>query len=258
MKFIIFLFVILYIYTSSALSFSINKNIVKREESNKLVVKNVNVNVNRNNLNISLECRNDLNRSTEYKECSDIHFTLSNYEYLCSILNSSKCQKFYENPFSYIPNCKNEEVMVDLLSEPMISTTKASVSLICSKDGKGNLCPAAEVSLQGKIIDSEAINQTCQSKKCISALSDMLKSSLDNIDAIQYLSFTTINDVDSAKKIFSALLNNIESEACLSQAVDETETETFSLNMSIILIYTLGVLIILNIILFLYIKKNKI
>ncbi|ORY63615.1 hypothetical protein LY90DRAFT_700959 [Neocallimastix californiae] len=135
--------------------------------------------------------------------------------------------------------------MVDLLSEPMISTTKASVSLICSKDGKGNLCPAAEVSLQGKIIDSEAINQTCQSKKCISALSDMLKSSLDNIDAIQYLSFTTINDVD-------------KSEACLSQAVDETETETFSPNMSIILLYTLGVLIILNIILFLYINKNKI
>lgn len=226
---------------TSTYSLSINKNLIRRSENNKYIKRSVNVNVNRNALNISLECRNDISKSSEYKECSDIKFTKADYDYLCSNLNSQKCQNFYKDPLSYIPNCKNDQEIVDLLSKPMMETNKASISFMCTKDSEGNICPAAEASLNGKNIDAEAINETCKSKECIKGLSEMLKATVKNIDAIELLSIST-GKAGTTKKIFSALLTSLESEQCVSQSED-VDTSSDSLNLGPIFMIALILLI---------------
>jgi len=243
MKFIIFLIELFSI--SLTFSSTINRNFVRRDEDTKIIEKRVNVNVNRNTLDVSMECRNDLNRSSEYKECSDIKFINSNYDYLCSVLNSRKCQDFFKNPISYLPNCKNDKTIVDVLSTPMMKVNMASISLMCTKDDNGNLCPAAEASLNNKVIDTNAINLTCKSKKCIESLSYMVEATLDNIDDIGSLSISNSNNLANTKKVFLALLSNLNSEKCITQIVDNAKSGALSLNINYAKLFTIGILYIL-------------
>eukprot|EP00833_Pecoramyces_ruminatium_P014307 jgi/Orpsp1_1/1188339/evm.model.d7180000063985.1 len=137
--------------STTAISYNVNARVIKRQ---------VQLDVNETNINVTPECQNELSMSSEYIDCYTPTLTKDNYKELCSTLMSEKCQKFYNNPMSYLPNCSTSLQIVELLSDAMMKTTISSVKLICQTDESGNLCPMAESLLEYQKIKDKSIKNT--------------------------------------------------------------------------------------------------
>jgi hypothetical protein len=209
----------------------------------RVVKRQVQLDVNETNLSVTPECQNDLNMSSEYKDCYTPTVTKENYKELCSVLTSQKCQQFYANPMSYLPNCGTSQQIVELLSDAVMKTTVSSVLLICQNDENGNLCPMAESLLDYGKIKDKSIKKTCQSKSCVNQALEMYSSLNNNMDDIQNLSITSgAANADSQNNI-SIITNYLTSAECKAQADGQKSCAT-SLKMGSSLFLTFGLLLL--------------
>jgi len=120
---------------------------------------------------INLLCDNEVR---EIDECFQ-NPTINTLEVVCKIYKSEKCQKFFTDPFSVIPNCKNDELYSVMLQPLITNNLNRQYNLACLKDEVGNPCPYGEILLKeyshvlNPLTDGqkqEAKKNTCQSNIC--------------------------------------------------------------------------------------------
>jgi len=128
----------------------------------------------RDNITVKPECQKELD-STEEFICLGTQLNFDNYKTICPSILSEKCQKFYENPLSYFPICKDEELFQGIKTKEGIDMVRRIREVNCSTDGDGNLCPAAEITLKEGSINEEIVMNSCKSKKCYTALYNLLE-----------------------------------------------------------------------------------
>jgi len=218
------------IFLVASASLCVNSKIIKRE---------IKLTVNENNVMTDQACQNDLLNSDEYKNCYKQTITLENYKELCTVLNSTKCQNFFKNPMSYLPNCVDDKELSELLSPTMITNTLSSVHLICQTDEQDGLCPIAEALLKKKKIKEKTIKKSCKSKNCINSAIEVYSSLQNNLSGFEQLSITTGSQDDTSKNNIVSVIDYLNSKEC--QEGPSSGATTIKLGSSIIL--TLGLLL---------------
>ena len=108
------------------------------------------------------------------KECIQTP-TLNTLDYMCKKYESEECQKFYADPMSIIPSCKNDTFYTRYFQPLTIGNTKQQFNLVCIKDEAGNQCPFGEFLLKeysnlANPVSSEQREElrksSCRSKIC--------------------------------------------------------------------------------------------
>ncbi|ORX75236.1 hypothetical protein BCR32DRAFT_272030 [Anaeromyces robustus] len=175
--------------------------------------------------NVSDECKNDLNLSIEFSECSPYHLKIyfSNYKEICSTVNSEKCQNFYKDPFSYLPNCKNDSTVINKFSPVAVETAKVGINYYCTTNDDGEICPAPEATLKGLSIrgNKNIISNTCKSRQCIKGLTDYLNNALNNINELEEKSVTSTSR--KTLESYKSILEELKSKNCISLIKDATK-----------------------------------
>jgi len=200
-----------------------------------------------NSTNITLDTNSDAceNALDDYQECliDNIEFQKGDVDYICSVYNSEKCQKLYNEGAVIIPECQKIDGVSKTFLDNMVKISQLSLSLKCSKDENGQYCPLNELALlndseedgfitfknESTLFDN-ALGNTCKSKKCTmtytDALSEMrasedeiisLLSLLDNIDIISMKEKRQIKDQDFDRendKLLSQLEEYLKSSNC--------------------------------------------
>lgn len=237
----------LLLVTSALSNHLFGRNLVKRDIFN----------VNLNTLDKSKECSNDING--EYKDCLVLfryREYSNNFNEVCNIVYSEKCQEFYEDPLVFIPNCQESEEVVNALDNSIINVCLSRVSSGCETDENGNLCPIAKSFAdidKGKSFYYGALfAETCKSKKCTDALINALKGELEYANDIEELSLN-----NGTASLMNDLIKDLSSENCDSTAqntdvrpmkLSQVNDATYSIKMtSYILIISIIILFYLYI-----------
>ncbi|ORX58408.1 hypothetical protein BCR36DRAFT_580034 [Piromyces finnis] len=192
------------------------------------------------------ECQYDLSNSVEYRDCFLPTITKENYKELCIVLNSTKCQQFYNDPMFYLPNCIDDYQISELLSPTIISSTLSSIHLICQTDEQNNLCPIAEALLNNQNLKEKTIKKTCASKNCINAAIQVYSSLQTNLNDFENLSITTGSNDDSSKNNIVTVMDYLNSQECQnykSNKGDSNESSSTNLKISYSIFISLGILL---------------
>ncbi|OUM63256.1 hypothetical protein PIROE2DRAFT_10221 [Piromyces sp. E2] len=171
-------------------------------------------------LKVGAECQKDMD-STEEFLClgTPDKLNFDTYKTMCPLILSEKCKKFYENPFSYLPHCKDENEFKPIVSEKAMQFVTIMRELNCSTDGDGNLCPAAEITLKNKNINEEIIMKSCKSKKCYNALNNLLEIMVEELKKSPEEQVITTSGNDNG--LFADLKMLLNDPSCSSQAKDD-------------------------------------
>ncbi|KAG4089488.1 hypothetical protein H8356DRAFT_1718874 [Neocallimastix lanati (nom. inval.)] len=169
--------------------------------------------------NAGPECQKQIDTVKEFK-CIGEQITLDNYKEVCPYVLSEDCSKFFENPFSYIPNCKGENDFKALEDKKTLNFSKQLKYLDCSTDGDGNLCPVGKDHIQGLQINEYNVGATCKSKKCSIVLNDALTAIVDQTNS-QYSE--GING-EGFVEVFTILKELLNSATCSAAAKDDTKS----------------------------------
>ena len=174
--------------------------------------------------NVGPECQQEMDTTEEFL-CigSEDKLTINTYKTVCPTILSEKCKKFYENPLSYFPKCKNEKDFQPLASPEAVNLLKTMAELKCSTDGDGKICPAAEMVLKTKNFNENAVMNSCKSKKCFTALDNVLGSLSTDLNKAVDQNVATKSGNTNVFGILKAMLND---STCTSQTKDDTATDT--------------------------------
>ncbi|ORX43046.1 hypothetical protein BCR36DRAFT_586837 [Piromyces finnis] len=203
------------IAASSALSYSVKIEGVLLSDSINNIFK-------RQLMNISPECQQETETVKEFQCLGvDPKLGMDNYVTLCPYILSDECKKFYEDPSSYFNKCKNEPEFQSLFSAKSLDMIKKVKELNCAIDGNGELCPGAEATLKGELINENVVFNSCKSKKCFTALNNALTSFVDNLDdAVEEGTATKSGD----NFVFPYLKELLNSPICTKETKDDTNS----------------------------------
>ncbi|OUM59384.1 hypothetical protein PIROE2DRAFT_15106 [Piromyces sp. E2] len=70
------------------------------------------------------------------------------HEEMAVVRDDYLCQKFYADPFSVIPSCRESPAFSGYFQHVIVDNLKEMFNLICQKDEAGNLCPYGEALLK--------------------------------------------------------------------------------------------------------------
>lgn len=177
-----------------------------------------------------------------FKKYNNDTLKKENYDDICEIYNSDKCQKFYKEGVVSIPECKELGEVLTFQNQILYDKADYTYQRICSKDENGKYCPLSGYDIsENKDSDreahDEAVNETCKSRKCIDSAIESINKEINlnnginefqskiknNINKRQYDS-SNIKDEDEKE----LLINFFESDFCSSQAPKNISSEVKS------------------------------
>ena len=171
--------------------------------------------------NVSESCQQDF---IPYQKCMKKP-NLPTYENDCKELESDECKKFAENPLSLLPNCKNDQVIIEAFSSNAFKTIILGFTFICAKDEAGNACPISKYILDTgmnniNVIDinipeeKKIVDSSCESASCRDASYNMYKAVLESMDDLENLSTTSGTFDDNTIAIDKAFIEHLDSNEC--------------------------------------------
>jgi len=205
---------------------------------------------------IKKECNDAIEKlNIEYKECQ-LEVDDKTADEICKIVDSDKCQKYFNIKVVDIPECKDSiedaVISIDNLRKLAYSELKAE----CIKDENNKYCPLNSKETQ-KIITPEmseeqqkqayekAKEETCKSQKCIdgylSFFSELIDITKEYADALSKYGNISKEEVDDMKNTFkkdkrtSELIDYLKSDQCKSKIIYSSSAETVIKNMNLYL-----------------------
>ncbi|ORX78354.1 hypothetical protein BCR32DRAFT_328578 [Anaeromyces robustus] len=202
MKFII-LFLSLLVYTSV-----LSKTIHKRD----VVIKSSKY----GNISVSEACRNELyDKNNPINKCIADKSIIVNDKGACPDINSSECQKVYNDRMSALPSCKEYPKIAQIFSQTFMQTSLATQKLYCQLDEYGSPCPYPDI-LTSYTATYEELIPTCKSKVCTDQL----------VSIIEILSTNTKTNKNNKTK----MLNILKSGECTSLATGNNNIDSTTNN----------------------------
>jgi len=149
-------------------------------------------------------CKNEMLR---VEKCMSREITKGNLNTICTAAKTKICQKFYSDPMSVVPSCKNFKSLISTSARVFNN----SLSLMCETDERGNLCPLTEYEISvsnnsyNTIINDnslKAIRNTCSSAKCTKATKKYIQYLLNNNSSILQIVSTNyrFSSIEDANK----------------------------------------------------------
>ncbi|ORX86655.1 hypothetical protein BCR32DRAFT_324855 [Anaeromyces robustus] len=192
---------------------------------------------------LSEECIKE-QENAENTECMEF-ITLSNYKQVCSNYKSEKCQKFYNDPLSYFPLCKNDPIIKELYQPIGMETLQHMYDLECQKDEDGNLCPMS-LSFITSSPSHDVINDTCKSKLCTDSIIEICKKfNIEQFSYYENLPNTSGNFTYEELNAFKNIAKMLESDKCKALHVTNDTSNAINIKSSNILLITLTLLLLL-------------
>jgi len=217
---------------------------VKSTNISKLLKRNVEFDEEALNNSLSEECLEE-DQNSEYSVCIS-PITLNNYKQNCPIINSKKCQTFYNdsNPTKYFPICSKNPQYNEILQPNIIKSIKQNFEINCLTDENNNLCPYS-LYLIVKGDNSGVLDDNCKSKKCTESIIKILKeTNIDQLAAYENLSSTSGTFSYESLTSTNSLISKMESDKCKSSHITSNTSGAIVNNTNPILLISLFLFII--------------
>jgi len=144
-------------------------------------------------------------------------FIRDNYEEKCSETTQIKCNKFFKNPLSFLPNCSNTPEIEEYINPEILPFASSLYNLSCQKDEAGNICPVSELGMEindnpyGSLspqANSRFLDDICKSKSCKEATIDAYSKLLELQDKPDIINELESYSAEANKKILQYLNSN--------------------------------------------------
>eukprot|EP00833_Pecoramyces_ruminatium_P012201 jgi/Orpsp1_1/1186233/evm.model.d7180000049093.1 len=177
----------------------------------------------------SQQCQMDANESGVYQKCNifDMETGKSVLEDRCSIFLSEECTKYYADPMSFYPNCKNDTLMVKY-SNYIKEVGPIHVNYYCTVTSQGELCPSLSKTPKTQEEDiSEYYKEDCVSKVCLDNHIKFYENEI-KFDSIFFELFVKDEeknkeyDEKTRTQFYKDALNYLKSSECSSKTNDTT------------------------------------
>lgn len=182
------------------------------------------------------KCLSDLKDNSDCFDILMTKMTNKNFDEICKIYSSEKCQKLYSEVDKIPESCfdtKNEKTG---LTRDGVRQLVAQYKYMCVKDEKDRLCPLPDISInhfynpkfsgtkeEADRDTLEATEETCYSKKCTDALAEYDKSMLKDQKILEWMStHSNGKSVEDIKKYFEDSHNLLTSKNCTDKAGTKT------------------------------------
>ncbi|ORX87111.1 hypothetical protein BCR32DRAFT_324594 [Anaeromyces robustus] len=218
MKFIIQILSLLLI--SSVLSISPLKRTVSVSPFKRAIsVSYDNPKINDDEMNdiLTEECKNELLREdTLYSKC--MISIDSSLKESCKIGLSDECKKFYKDPLSTMPGCKNDPNIDSLHLPDLMNLSYIYTKLICHFDEDGYNCPLAETIVHDIPMSEDRIELSCKSTACT-------EGAIEFFEDYQSVSNTILESINGEgltfeeKTAFKEIAQYLKSKECTSQSL---------------------------------------
>ncbi|OUM60482.1 hypothetical protein PIROE2DRAFT_13756 [Piromyces sp. E2] len=161
---------------------------------------------------LSESCKQDFN-NPDFLECYDQQVTMENYKEVCATFNTEKCQKIFDDPFTVLPNCKDQEILTEVhLSKLFVEYNKRMGNYICTYDENGEICPTSKQSVSRQLVNEYTIAEACKSKRCSESALDFYGFIADNIEE-----FSEMGGIVGDPRVFSYTKEKLLAKECTSQ-----------------------------------------
>jgi len=191
---------------------------------------------------ISVECYNEF---LEYAECENYPLPQT-YDKVCPIVTGEKCQKYYNDPMSFLPSCKEFPAVVETTS--VYKSLIPSLKFFCQKDEAGNHCPLSDEFLASNTDTyvpstleemDKILEATCHSKICREVSYEFSNTAGEMINDIDNLSTYTVTGAENGLRGLAQMAKYLNSDECKAMSSGAT-----SLKISSGLFISLGLLLL--------------
>ncbi|KAG4085828.1 hypothetical protein H8356DRAFT_143206 [Neocallimastix lanati (nom. inval.)] len=182
------------------------------------------------------KCLSDLKDNSDCFDILMTKMTNKNFDEICKIYSSEKCQKLYSEVDKIPESCfdtKNEKTG---LTRDGVRQLVAQYKYMCVKDEKDRLCPLPDISINHfynpkfsgtkEEVDRDsfkAIEETCYSKKCTDALVEYDITMLNDQKILEMMSTHSNGEsIEDFKKYFEDGHNLLTSKNCTEKAGTKT------------------------------------